>query len=280
MEQYEKDLKKRQETPYLIAFKKKMDKYFERFSKNDICLLSSCLSIDFIDDPFWTKKFPRKGADGKKRTFVFSKIAEKLSGRLLPYLNISYEGKMDDSSSFDEDDSSSTTHPFASTGEAMPESDEYFHRLAENIQNFDPKTIKRDLEELIYNELLDYRKVTKKKIHIYTKEYRQKEDISFESYFTSLCKLVIAADNAFWDDHFDEFPILSFANDIFRNVPATSIQVDKLFSLAGCIATKKISNLSDSMFESLCVLKSFSQTADISAVDLQKCTLSQAINST
>lgn len=263
---------------HMTQFMQKMDKYVAKYKNNDICLISSFLTISFDDHPIWTQIFPGKGQDGSKGEFIRSKIAKMITKMLLPLLNISFYNSEDEDTCSEGEADSSFIDSFVHN--SSKDSKNSFDDTTENIanNNFDFCSIENDLCDLVLSELKDFRLEAQKQVSLCFAQNKLKMDPSLcGRSFNNICKTLFDADLYFWSQFGDKFPILSLVNNVLKNIPASSIHIERFFSMASRIADKRKTDLSDKMFSSLCILKSFGLKVDFTKVNIHKSSVFQAM---
>ena len=87
----------------------------------------------------------------------------------------------------------------------------------------------------------------------------------------------VFVDAAFWKMFSYKLPLLSLANRIVLNIPATSICVERFFSIASNIHSKKNIKLGSKLCEQLYVLKAASNHLSLEKIDITQCPMSAAL---
>lgn len=260
-----------------IRFKQRMDSYYEMYINMEDCLLSSYLNITFVNNPVFVQHFVPTNKDIKKREHVSRVISQKLATILVPFLNISY-------SSFGDREKTDTNSSF---GEDFNAAD-YLDNLS-GIQEgegndinepFDEFSIKGDLQEKIKTELEQYRELALSSIEECIREFSKQHSNEDWSEFGQQVQVIVGADRIFWSKYKGYFPLLSFANRLFNSLPSTSIHAERLFSLAAQISEQRRNQLSDQVFEDLCVIRSFLLRLRLDSINITDCTLTDALSLT
>lgn len=262
--------------PVFIRFRRKMDKYYKKYVSMDICLLSSYLNIAFVDSSVFIEQFPRENTEIKKSDHVISVVSQKLTDILIPFLNISYY-PIKDSDTEDMIGISSHAGRVYNAEDYSSEGQE--EKNLEFEEEFDEFSIKDDLQEQIRLELEQYRLRALSLVKEYSNEVLSKSKKRW-SPFDRQVQMIVGADNIFWSRHKREFPLLSLANKLFHCIPSTSIHAERLFSLAAQIFDKRKSQLSDQMFEDLCIIRSFLLRIKLGSINITDCTLNDALRLT
>lgn len=270
-----------QHTKHLTQFTEKMKKYYHKYTENKVCEISSFLCINFVNSKFWPAKYPGRGADGKKTSFIAEMLSKKISEAIIPFLNVHYN-KEDDFENQVVDPNSSFIAGFDDTVDqgsigAIDNSEEVG---AGNDTTFNKESIRTDLEQLIFEEIIEYCAKADQERRNCVKEFAQTNKFPSMERFKWKCSTIVGADNIFWKKFGANFPILSFANRLFRNIPASSIYVERLFGVASMIDAKKKSQQSNKMLENLCILKSFRSNISLEEINLATCNLKDAIEVT
>lgn len=245
----------------------KMDKYHEKYLNNKICLLSAFLCTSFVDYPVWVDYFPGTPSGSKKSPFILDKIADMMTETLLPYLNISYREDELDSNDISEYSSycemsfegccdlGSSTPPSPRSSHQLPDSPSTLLDRSKYTNNqglFDRETIHGDLKRMIYDEMVRYKQeaVRYDPSKFYHDIGENRNEVG-TSDFEKKCDDMLQNDARFWKYFSPMFPILSLANDIFRNIPGTSIHVERSFSLAGCVDRRRQGTPESDQFQML-----------------------------
>lgn len=263
---------------HLTQFTNKMEKYYKKYSENEICIVASFLCIEFMNSKFWSVKYPGRGRDGKKRTFVANELSKKISKILLPYLKIYYEESEDVNEATVDPDSSFTEmdgHKSSSYEPKLPNDDSTLYDTQEDDKQC--QSISSDLEDLIFNEILLYYELAIKEYHNCVDKFADDKELTKTPHYKWICKTIVGSDNIFWRDFGAELPLLSFTNRILRNIPATSIHVERLFSAASRLSERRKHQLSPKMLEKLCILKSFTAKISIEHIDLTRCGIKRGL---
>lgn len=292
----------------LVNFSDKMTKYYNKYTKNNIHLMSCYLNIHFVSHEFW-RCFVDEKIEGSRTLALSKTMANSYAELLLPYLNMSMQSTsssfpdyrdLSTSSNYDHDpenganysdtDNNDNSSDDRDAEESFMDGDQPIDvesliinqssTLNEPQNSFDNTSIKVQLVKLLEEELSCYRNMVMKQknkifcsLHnngIFTKEQIRQRDYKF----------LIASDRLFWSKFSGKIPILSFVESLFNNVPSTSICVERLFSTASLTITKKRHNLSVERLEQICIAKTFEKNLKFERINLAECNFKQAIDIT
>lgn len=160
-------------TNLLIDFIKKIVKYYERYAKNNILLLSSYLDINFIHKPFWND-FINEENKTNQNVELSDLLSKYFAELLIPYLNMSF--KILNTASIPVEESLDSNTIYNDLGGDEPSFEigdqsldmEFITKPEGNAteqfnKNFDRISIKGDLINILKGELVTYRQFISQK---------------------------------------------------------------------------------------------------------------------
>lgn len=269
----------------LVDFQRRMEKYYQLYLKSSIHIMASYLFVGFATNQFWTILVKNR-REGYRVKQIHQNLAERYASLLIPYLNMSFSepGMASEvpSSQFDDtfgNSADGSVFDIDSSNHQMDEEPVGSGTTDGNTLGsyFERDSIKSNLKAMIVKELDTYRRLVQSDSKRCCQEFVAEQGTPNGDKLLQKFQISIGIDKVFWRSNGHIFPLLSFVNSIFQNIPATSIDVERVFSEASARKRPTSERLSEEKFEESCILKSFANSIEFNHINLETCFLQQAL---